>query len=117
MDPSQSALGAASHGKEIVHIDASFAPLVPKFMANRKKEVVTMQAALAAQDFETVRKVAHGMKGAGGSYGFDRVTEMAATIEQAARERAGETIDAGLNGLGFYFERVEVVFDHEASEG
>jgi hypothetical protein len=42
---------------------------------------------------------------------------MAATIEQAAMERAGETIDAGLNGLGFYFERVEVVFDHEASEG
>jgi HPt (histidine-containing phosphotransfer) domain-containing protein len=115
MDPSQSALEPASHWKEIVHVDASFAPLVPKFMTNRKKEVTTMQAALAAQDFETVRRVAHGMKGAGGSYGFDRITEMAATIEQAAKSGVGETIGTGLNGLGSYLEQVEVIFDEDVS--
>jgi HPt (histidine-containing phosphotransfer) domain-containing protein len=117
MEPSQSALEPAPHEKEIVHLDASFAPLVPKFMTNRKKEVVMMQAALAVQDFETVRKVAHGMKGAGGSYGFERITEMAATIEQAAKNGIHETIDTRLNGLGSYLEQVEVIFDDDASEG
>jgi HPt (histidine-containing phosphotransfer) domain-containing protein len=116
MESSQSTFQPLPHGKEIVHLDASFAPLVPKFMTNRKKEVTTMQAALTAQDFETVRRVAHGMKGAGGSYGFDRITEMASTIEQAAKNGGRETIDTGLNSLGSYLEQVEVIFDDGASE-
>jgi len=115
MDPAHSALQPASHGKDIVHVDASVAPLVPKFMTNRKNEVTTMQAALAAQDFETVRTVAHGMKGAGGSYGFDRITEMAATIEHAAKSDVGATIGTGLNGLGSYLKQVDVIFDEDVS--
>lgn len=95
----------------IVHVEADFEPLLPKFMTNRKKEVVTMREALAQQDFETVRKVAHGMKGAGGSYGFDRVTAMAAVIEQAAKTETSPTIEAELAQLGHYLEQVQVVFD------
>lgn len=114
---SHSALQPTPHGKEIVHVDASFAPLVPKFMTNRKKEVITMREALAAQDFDRVRKISHGMKGAGGSYGFDRVTEMATVIEQAAKTGADNTIDKELNSLGSYLEHVEVIFDGGVSEG
>lgn len=95
----------------IVHVEADFEPLMPKFMTNRKKEVVTMREALAQQDFETIRKVAHGMKGAGGSYGFDRVTAMAAIIEQAAKTATGSTIDTELAQLGAYLDHVQVVFD------
>ncbi len=98
-------------GKEVVHVDSSFEPLVPKFMVNRKKEVIVMQEAMAAQDFETVRKVSHGMKGAGGSYGFDRVSEMAAVIEQAAKATDAAVIQRELPILGAYLERIEVVYD------
>lgn len=96
---------------EVVHVDASFEPLVPKFLTNRKKEVVTMREALASQDFETVRTVAHGMKGAGGSYGFDRVSELAAVIEQAAKMRDSSTIERDLPVLGSYLDRITVVYD------
>ena len=48
--------GAVAEDEELVHVDASFEPLVPKFMTNRKKEVVVMQEALTAKDFDTVRK-------------------------------------------------------------
>jgi HPt (histidine-containing phosphotransfer) domain-containing protein len=95
----------------LVHVEADFEDLVPKFMTNRKKEVVTMREALARQDFETVRKIAHGMKGAGGSYGFDRVTAMAATIEQAAKTGSAAPIATELTLLGIYLEQVQVVFD------
>jgi HPt (histidine-containing phosphotransfer) domain-containing protein len=98
-------------GEDLVHIDPSFEPLVPKFLTNRKKEVVTMQDALSAQDFETVRTVAHGMKGAGGSYGFDRVTEIAAVVEQAAKTGDSSTIECHLPLLGSYLDRVQVVYD------
>lgn len=111
MNQAQSTPKAASHEKEIVHVDASFEPLIPKFLTNRKKEVVTMREALAQQDLETVRKVAHGMKGAGGSYGFDRVTEIAATIEQAAKAGTTVGLTETLDLLAVYLEQVQVVFD------
>lgn len=95
----------------IVHVDSTFEPLLPKFMTNRKKEVVTMREALAQQDLDTVRKIAHGMKGAGGSYGFDRISAMAATIEQAAKAGDAATIAPHLAQLGTYLEQVQVVFE------
>lgn len=95
----------------IVHVESDFQSFLPKFMTNRKKEVVTMREAVAQQDVETVRKVAHGMKGAGGSYGFDRVTEMAAIIEQTAKTGVLVGIEAELDRLAIYLEQVQVVFD------
>ncbi|MEQ1680712.1 MAG: Hpt domain-containing protein [Nitrospira sp.] len=103
--------GAVAEDEELVHVDASFEPLVPKFMTNRKKEVVVMQEALTAKDFDTVRKVAHGIKGAGGSYGFDRITEIAASIEQAAKTGDASTIERDLPALGSYLDRVKVVYE------
>lgn len=99
------------HNALTVHVESDFEALLPKFMANRKKEVMTMREALEQQDFEAVRKLAHGMKGAGGSYGFDRVTAMAATIEQAAKAGSAAPIATELSLLATYLEQVQVVFD------
>lgn len=100
---------------ETVYLDASFAPLVPKFLANRKQETIMIQEALDAEDFETVRKIAHGMKGAGGSYGFEAVTAMAAAIESAAKQRAAQAIDGQLSALRSYLGRLHVIYEDEAS--
>ena len=107
MDPLRDEL---SQDAMLVHIESDFEPLLTKFMTNRKKEAVTMREALAQQDFDTVRKVAHGMKGAGGSYGFDRITEMAAAIEQSAKAQDSAAIESELGQLDFYFDHVRVVF-------
>jgi HPt (histidine-containing phosphotransfer) domain-containing protein len=104
-------LTAAAQDQELVHIDASFEPLIPKFLSNRKKEVTAMQEALTAQNFETVRRISHGMKGAGGSYGFDRISEMATAIEQAAKAADAWTIGRNLPVLDSYLDRVKVVYD------
>lgn len=95
----------------IVHVESDFKELLPKFMTNRKKEVVAMREALAQKNFDSLRKIAHGMKGAGGSYGFDRVTAMAAIIEQAAKVEAAPPIEAELAQLAAYLDQVQVVFE------
>ena len=110
MEPTQRDMGIAQEN-DIVHVNASFAPLIPKFIANRKKEIFTMRAALTAQDFAMVRKIAHGAKGAGGTYGFTAVTTMAAAIECAAKRCVANTIDEELRNLSSYLERVKVIFD------
>lgn len=96
---------------EIVHIDSSFEPLMPRFMANRKKEVVTMRQALTGQEFETVRSVAHGMKGVGGSYGLDRVTELASAIEQAAKSADATNLHHHLHILEDYLNNIQIAYD------
>lgn len=98
-------------GPVVVHVDASFEPLVPKFMTNRKKEITTMTEAVAQGDFETVRKVAHGMKGVGGSYGFPEMTIVATRLEQAAKTADAGSIRNDLTALASYLERVAVVYD------
>jgi histidine phosphotransfer protein HptB len=103
--------GSKTEPPKIVHVDASFEPLIPRFMSNRKKEIVTMRQALAGQDFETVRSVSHGMKGVGGSYGFDRVTELAAAIEQAANSADGTTITHQLDILEGYLDNIQIAYD------
>ncbi|HQY57178.1 MAG: Hpt domain-containing protein [Nitrospira sp.] len=106
--PASSDLGS---GPIIVHVDASFEPLIPKFMANRKKELTTMTAAVDQGDFETVRKVAHGMKGVSGSYGFQAMTVIATRLEQAAKTTDEQSIRTDLPVLGSYLERVEIVYE------
>ena len=102
---------ASPHDAMIVHVESDFEPLLGKFMTNRKKEVVTMREALAQQDLETVRKVAHGMKGAGGSYGFDRITTMATNIEHTAKTGTSAGLTEELDQLALYLEQVQVIFD------
>ena len=111
MDRAQSKQHAGTRDMEIVTVDATFEPLIPKFLSNRKKEVPAMQEALATQDFETVRRISHGMKGAGGSYGFDRITEMAAAIERAAKAGNSASIAHDLSVLASYLNRITVVYD------
>ena len=95
----------------VVHVDAAFEPLLPKFMTNRKKEVVTMMDAFTQDDFETIRKIAHGMKGVSGSYGFPEMTTVAARMEQAAKTGDAGSIHSDLTALAAYLDRVEVVYD------
>lgn len=102
---------AVPQDEDTICIDPSFEPLIPKFMTNRKQEVITMREALGARDLETVRKVAHGMKGAGGSYGFERISEMAAVIEQAAKTGDSSSIECDLPILGSYLDRIKVVYE------
>lgn len=95
----------------VAHVDASFGPLIPKFMTNRKKEITTMADAVTQNDFDTIRKVAHGMKGVSGSYGFPAMTAAAARLEQAAKIADGGSISRELTALASYLDRVEIIYE------
>ncbi len=95
----------------VVHVDASFEPLIPKFMTNRKKELTAMTEAVSQRDFETIRKVAHGMKGVSGSYGFHAMTIVAARVEQAAKRADEVSIRNDLAALASYLERVDITYE------
>ena len=102
----------ADYGEKIrIHVDPDLADLIPGFLENRRKDITAMQEALARGDFETVRVLGHSMKGAGGGYGFDAITDIGAALEKAAKDNNPGTVLRGLRDLAAYLDRVEVIHD------
>nr|WP_067291189.1 response regulator [Marinobacterium profundum] len=64
---------------------ARFQPLIGRFVIRCREQVSAMNSAIAAEDFATLADLAHWLKGAGGSIGFDILTEPALQLEQEAR--------------------------------
>lgn len=98
-------------GKTIVRVDPEIAELIPGFLQNRRKDIAAMLDAVQRSDFETVRVLGHSMKGAGGGYGFDAITEIGAALEEAAKQRNAAEVRDRVNELSRYLDRVEVISD------
>lgn len=96
--------------KLIVSVDPQIAALVPRFLANRVADVDKIRAALAGADFEAIRVAAHGMKGAGGGYGFPEISRLGAAMEEGARQRDAAAITALAASLEEYLGRIEVKY-------
>ena len=58
-----------------------------------------------------MRLLGHSMKGAGGGYGFDAITDIGAALEEAAKDNNPGKALRGVSDLVAYLDRVEVVSD------
>lgn len=92
-----------------VIIDPDLADLVPGFLNNRRRDVEKLTALLEAGNFIDIRMIGHSMKGAGGGYGFDPITDIGAAIERAALASDSQSIAQGIAQLADYLARVDVV--------
>ena len=97
--------------KLVIAVDAQIAALVPRFLANRAADVGKIRAALAGADFEAVRVAAHGMKGAGGGYGFPEISRLGAAMEEGAQRRDAAAISALVASLEAHLARIEIRTD------
>ncbi len=112
-------IGASLSSKEesnreemiLVHANPKFADLIPGFLLNRRHDVIAMLDALDRGDFETVESLGHGMKGAGGSWGFQGITDVGAALEQAAKTIDADTSRKWVSELSRYLDHVEIVYD------
>ena len=78
--------------KEPIHVivERDLQDLIPNFIQRRHDDLEKLREALATGDFETVRVIGHSMKGTGGGYGFDEISEFGAAIEKAAKDSASD---------------------------
>ena len=61
-------------------------------------------------DLDTIRVFGHRMKGTGGAYGLDAITEIGNTLEQAAIHQSINEIEELLDSFLNYLDRLEVVY-------
>ena len=95
----------------LVHANPRFADLIPGFLQNRRQDIIEVLDALERGDFEAVENLAHGMKGAGGSYGFQAITDIGAALEQAAKTADTDMSRKWVGELTRYLDCVEIVSD------
>jgi CheY-like chemotaxis protein/HPt (histidine-containing phosphotransfer) domain-containing protein len=62
-----------------------FAKVISRFVGRLEEQLPAMDEAFWAQDFEALAKLAHWLKGAGGTVGFDVFYEPASELESAAK--------------------------------
>lgn len=76
--------------------DPDMAELVQAFVAELPDRLAAMQRSLDEGDLATVIRSIHQLRGAGGGYGFDPISQAAGTIEDAYRSRpeANRSLDS-----------------------
>jgi PAS domain S-box-containing protein len=94
-----------------VRADPKLSDLIPGFLQNRRHDVAAMLSALDHGDYAVVQTLGHGMKGAGGSWGFQRITDIGAALEQMAESADSEGSRKWVGELTRYLDRIVIVYD------
>jgi HPt (histidine-containing phosphotransfer) domain-containing protein len=93
-----------------VEVDADLSDLIPGFLQRKHGDCDAILQAVPLRDYDSIRRIAHRLKGEGGSYGFDAMTDMGRSIERAAALGDDRTVTTLVAELLSYLERVDVVF-------
>ena len=93
--------------------DPMLGELVEMYVAEMPDRIAALEQAYDGGDMVALCRAAHQMKGTGGSYGFDGVTDAAAALEALIREeRPAEAVRQALATLGDVCRRVQVAPPH-----
>lgn len=94
-----------------VVIDSDLEDLIPGFLENRKQDLERLQEAAKRGDAGTLQSIGHSLKGVGGGYGFDRMSEIGEGIENAGKTSNLDAANGRIAELADYLSRLNIVFE------
>ncbi len=109
--PSSSNVEDNSNNTIRVRANPLVADLIPEFLLDRRQDVAAMLDAVDRGDFEIIERLGHGMKGAGGSWGFQEITDIGGALELAANDADTNASRKWVGELSSYLDRVEIIYD------
>jgi PAS domain S-box-containing protein len=100
-----------SSGKSEVstRLSQKLARMVPAYLQNCRLNIVTMLDALDRADFETVTRLGHNMRGSGGAYGFQGITDICAALQTAAENSDNDASRKQIGELSTCLDQAETV--------
>lgn len=96
-----------------IYIDSDLELLIPQYLKNRENEVEKIKKLLKENDFEKIRYIGHSLKGSGGGYGFDYLTELGAELEKNAELKKSNDIKKVIKNLEDYLNNLEIIYQKE----
>jgi HPt (histidine-containing phosphotransfer) domain-containing protein len=94
-----------------VHVDPDLRDLIPDYLKNRGKDLLVYRQALEEGDFNSIVILGHSMKGSGGGYGFNELSNIGRALENAAKNRDKESIRQAITDFAEFLHKLEVVYD------
>jgi CheY-like chemotaxis protein len=88
--------------------DPEIREVVVEFIDSISQRLDAMAAALGSDNFDELARIAHALKGSGGTAGFNCFTEPAARIEHAAKARLPENVAPAIDEIRGLKEMVAV---------
>lgn len=80
-----------------------------RYLGRREADLQSLRSALASQDFDSIRTKGHNLFGSGSAYGLDRISELGADLERAAKKRNAQSIGELIDMLEAFIRNVRVV--------
>ena len=114
-DPLEAPLELRGLQAGLSKIDPDVADMIPGYLRNRHKDVRTLREALSGDvSMKLIRTVGHKIKGTGRAYGFDRISEIGAAMEEAAKAGRHEPISVLVDQLEEYVNEVQAEIERSA---
>lgn len=87
--------------------DPDMAELIEQYTQRLPREVAQLRTLLDGGDLESLRRVTHQLKGSGGGYGFNAITELAGKAEASIKQsRPLEQVRSTIDELTSYIRNV-----------
>lgn len=93
-----------------VEVDPDIADLVPQFLENRQKDMLSLQDLIESKNIYAISQLAHKIKGSAAGYGFDELSRIAAKMEEAAKQNDLASIQKLYTDAASYLKDVDVVY-------
>ena len=81
-----------------------WAEMQEMYIKHTSRELDKINSILNLESLEAIRTFGHNIKGSGGMYGFDEVTNIGLQIENAAKESDLDSIKLSLSELGDFLK-------------
>jgi signal transduction histidine kinase/CheY-like chemotaxis protein/HPt (histidine-containing phosphotransfer) domain-containing protein len=88
--------------------EPEFREIVEEFVGRLEDQLATMRTAWNTGDFELVARIAHWIKGSGGTVGFDALTEPAGKLEQCVLKTLNEDPETYLQQLDDLMDQIRL---------
>jgi HPt (histidine-containing phosphotransfer) domain-containing protein len=93
-----------------VSIEKDLEVLVQRFLVRKREDLGSARIALAAGDYETIRRIGHDLKGAGEGFGFPELSAFGAALEGSAIARNERALGEQLTAVEQFLSRLRVTF-------
>ncbi len=90
----------------LLRVNRKLADRIPAYLQTCRQNVVVMLDALDRVDFETVTSLGHQMRGSGGAYGFQVITDIGAALEEAAESADNDVSRKWVSELSLYLDGI-----------
>ncbi|WP_027720294.1 Hpt domain-containing protein [Maridesulfovibrio zosterae] len=98
------------HKQIVIKVDEDLEEIMPRYLEIRQKELIELEEAVQAENFEQIRMLAHKLKGTGSAYGFDELTRLGTLIEDKATDKDISNVPEFTSEIRFFLSNLEIEY-------